>query len=108
LKANSRSREDPVNRDIIQIPREGGRGWKIGVDLQKHLSQSQVVKHLVDFSVANVTVGIEHDNDLLASLDPFPDFLGEVVEESAARAPIIVLIVKIVDLLAVGTQRAIG
>jgi hypothetical protein len=45
---------------------------------------------------------------LLASLDPFPDFLGEVVEESVARAPIIVLIVKVVDLLAVGTQRAIG
>jgi hypothetical protein len=45
---------------------------------------------------------------LLASLDPFPDFLGEVVEESAAGAPIIVLTVKIVDLLAIGTQRAIG
>jgi hypothetical protein len=43
---------------------------------------------------------------LLASLDPFPDFLGEVVEESAAGAPIIVLIVKIVDLLAIGTDRA--
>ena len=95
--------EDAINGNRLLVARESSSSVQLGVECEEHFTHSHVRERLVDFTVSDIAVGVEYHDDLLTVLYPGSQLFLDVVQKGLPRAAVVILIIKIVHVLTVGT-----
>jgi hypothetical protein len=91
----------------LKVPRKSGRGREIQVEFKPNFPHSRGREHLLDGTIYNITVPVEHDNDLFASSDPLVHLGFQVLKKSLSAASVVIFGVQVIDVLDVSSQCAV-